>query len=151
MEFDITPVLKAVLGLISICITTFLIPYIKSKTTNAQQEEIQNWVKLAVMAAEQLYQGQGRGEEKKEYVIEWLKNHNIKLDSEQLDLMIEAAVYELINNLKPDETNSQPKVSVPLTVNAVFDNQNAPSVCIPMSIVKPTKLADETSTTTIVE
>ena len=66
---DITPIMEAIITLVFLCITTFLIPYIKSKTTSAQQEQIQAWVNIAVMAAEQLIQGSGMGAEKKEYVI----------------------------------------------------------------------------------
>ena len=66
---DITPIMEAIITLVFLCITTFLIPYIKSKTTAAQQEQIQAWVNIAVMAAEQLIQGSGMGAEKKKYVI----------------------------------------------------------------------------------
>lgn len=95
---DITPIIEAIITLVVLCITTFLIPYIKSKTTAAQQEQIQAWVNIAVMAAEQLIQGSGMGAEKKEYVIKWLNEHNITFDAEKLDAMIEAAVYKLTNN-----------------------------------------------------
>ena len=101
--YDITPIIKIVLTLISAILTIFVIPYIKSKTTSAQQEEINAWVKIAVTAAEQLYKGQGRGEEKKKYVIEWLATKGIKVDENELDAMIEAAVYELTNDPIPVE------------------------------------------------
>ena len=73
-------------------------PYIKSKTTAEQQKEINAWVKIAVSAAEQIYTGSGRGEEKKEYVINWLREHGITVDEAKLDALIEAAVYELNTN-----------------------------------------------------
>ena len=71
---------------------------IKSKTTAEQQKEINAWVKIAVSAAEQIYTGSGRGEEKKEYVINWLREHGITVDEAKLDALIEAAVYELNTN-----------------------------------------------------
>ena len=74
-----------------------MIPYIKSKTTTEQQKEINAWVKIAVSAAEQIYVGSGRGEEKKAYVIQWLRDHGITVDESKLDALIEAAVYELTN------------------------------------------------------
>lgn len=46
-------------------------------------------------AAEQIYRGSGRGEEKKAYVLNWLAEHGITLDEERIDALIEAAVYEL--------------------------------------------------------
>ena len=49
---DITPVIQAVTVLLAAIITTFVVPYIKSKTTAAQQSQINAWVKIAVSAAE---------------------------------------------------------------------------------------------------
>lgn len=80
-----------------------LIPYSKSKTTTEQQKEINAWVKIAVSAAEQIYTGSGRGEEKKAYVLEWLRSHGVTVDDEKLDAMIEAAVYELTQGIIPLE------------------------------------------------
>lgn len=62
---DITPVINAVIALLAAGVSVFLIPWIKSKTTDAQRKELLEWVKIGVAAAEQLYKGQGRGEEKK--------------------------------------------------------------------------------------
>lgn len=101
--FDITPIIEAVAALIGVIITCVLIPYIKSKTTTEQQKEINAWVKIAVSAAEQLFTGSGRGEEKKAYVIAWLKERGITVDEAELDALIEAAVYELEQGLIPLE------------------------------------------------
>lgn len=93
--FDITPIVEAVVALIGVVITCIVIPYIRSKTTAQQREELNAWIKIAVAAAEQLYQGSGRGEEKKQYVLEWLEDHNITVDEDRIDALVEAAVYEL--------------------------------------------------------
>lgn len=53
------------------------------------------WVKIAVAAAEQLYKGSDRGEEKKAYVLDWLNKQGITIDTDKLDAMIEAAVHEI--------------------------------------------------------
>ena len=98
MSFDITPIVEAVVAVVCAVVTCVLIPYIKSKTTAEQQAEINAWVKIAVSAAEQIYTGSGRGEEKKEYVINWLREHGITVDEAKLDALIEAAVYELNTN-----------------------------------------------------
>ena len=97
MTFDITPLVEVALALLGTIITCFVVPYIKSKTTAEQQKQINAWVKIAVSAAEQIYAGSGRGEEKKTYVLKWLADHGIIVDSEKIDAMIEAAVYELNN------------------------------------------------------
>ena len=103
MTFDITPIVEAVAAALCAVVTCVLVPYIKSKTTAEQQKEINAWVKIAVSAAEQIYVGSGRGEEKKAYVLEWLRAHGVTVDDEKLDAMIEAAVYELSQGLLPLE------------------------------------------------
>lgn len=93
--FDITPIVEAVVALIGVIITCIVIPYVRSKTTAQQREELNAWIKIAVAAAEQIYQGAGRGEEKKQYVLDWLEDHNVTVDEDRIDALIEAAVYEL--------------------------------------------------------
>ncbi len=61
---DITPIINAVIALAAAGVSVFLIPWLKSQTTEAQRKELLEWVKIGVAAAEQLYAGQGRGEEK---------------------------------------------------------------------------------------
>ena len=89
---NITPIIEAVFALIAAIVTAVVVPYIKSRTTAAQQTEIAAWVKIAVTAAQQIYTG--RGQEKKKYVEDWLKAHGVTVDSEKLDAMIDSAVYE---------------------------------------------------------
>lgn len=92
---DITPIVEALILLVVAFIGCFAIPYIRSKTSVSQRQELQAWITLAVQAAEQLYQGQGRGAEKKAYVIKWLEGHGIYIDESQLEVMLESAVYAL--------------------------------------------------------
>lgn len=96
---DITTIIEAVFALVAAVITAIVIPYIKSKTTAQQQAEINAWVKIAVAAAEQIYTGSGRGEEKKAYVLNWLAEHGVTLDEERINALIEAAVYDLNHGL----------------------------------------------------
>lgn len=95
---DLTPILEAVLSLAAAAITAFVIPFLKRKLTQDQQREINSWVKIAVGAAEQIFVGPGRGDEKKAYVLTWLERQGYTVDEEKLDAMIEAAVHELTNN-----------------------------------------------------
>ena len=92
---DITPIVNAVIALLAAGVSVFLIPWIKSKTTDAQRKELLEWVKIAVAAAEQLYNGQGRGEEKKQYVLDFLKQKGFKVDEESVVNAIEAIVKQL--------------------------------------------------------
>ena len=92
---DITPIVNAVIALLAAGVSVFLIPWIKSKTTDAQRKELLEWVKIGVAAAEQLYAGQGRGEEKKQYVLDFLKQKGFKVDEESVVNAIEAIVKQL--------------------------------------------------------
>ena len=92
---DLTPVVNAVIALVAALITAFVIPWIKSKIDAEKLAKIKEWVTIAVQAAEQIYTGSGRGTEKKEYVLEFLQSKGYTLDTEKIDNMIEAAVYEL--------------------------------------------------------
>ena len=88
---DITPIVNAAIALIAAAVSVFLIPWIKSKTTDAQRKELVEWVKIGVAAAEQLYKGQGRGEEKKQYVLDFLKQKGFTVDEESVNAAIEVA------------------------------------------------------------
>lgn len=92
---DLTPIITAVLTLIISLISAFLIPCIKAKTTDEQFKTIKLWVQVAVQAAEMLYVGSGRGEEKKKYVLDFLNSKGFTLNTEEIDNLIESAVLEL--------------------------------------------------------
>ena len=92
---DITHVVNAVIALAATVVSVFLIPLIKSKTTAQQRSELVAWAKIGVAAAEQIYVGQGRGDEKKQYVLEFLKSKGFDLNEESVNNAIEAAVKQL--------------------------------------------------------
>lgn len=92
---DLTPIVNAVIALIAAIITTFLIPWIKSKIDAAKLAQIVEWVGIAVRAAEQIYNESGMGEKKKQYVLDFLADKGFTLDPNSINAMIEAAVKEL--------------------------------------------------------
>jgi len=92
---DLTPIINAVIAIAAAVATAFLIPWIRSKTTEGQRKELAAWIKIGVAAAEQLYAGQGRGEEKKAYVLKFLADNGYSVDLESINAMIEAAVQQL--------------------------------------------------------
>lgn len=96
---DLTEIISAVIGLIATALTTFLIPYLKQKLSAEQFSEMQMWVNIGVKAAEMLYTGTGRGEEKKAYVVEFLETKGYTLDAASIENMIEAAVLEMQNSM----------------------------------------------------
>lgn len=98
MTVDLTPILQALIALIAALVTTKVIPWIKARTTEQQQANLQALVKVLVYAAEQLY-GAGKGEEKLTYVKEELRGRGYDVDLP----VIEATVYEAFNKYRPTD------------------------------------------------
>lgn len=92
---DLTNVIGAIILLAVAFCGAFVIPWIRSKTTAEQRKELQAWIEIAVTAAEQIYKGAGRGEEKKQYVMDWLEDHGFYIEVSQLEAMIESAVLSM--------------------------------------------------------
>lgn len=92
---DLTPIMEAIIALVVAVITAFVIPWLKGKIDADKLEQIKLWVTVAAEAAEQLYNGTGRGEEKKAYVVKFLQEKGFTLDPDSLDKLIEAAVFNL--------------------------------------------------------
>mgnify|MGYP000935940056 CR=1 FL=1 len=99
MKIDLTPVFQALIGLISLLITTILIPWIKRKINESKRNELAAWVQIAVHAAEQIIKGTKAGQARREWVLSYLRDRGYDLDDEeiaaQIDAMIEAFVLEL--------------------------------------------------------
>ena len=103
---DLTKIIEIVIALISALLTAFVIPWIKSKTdinngavSENQAAMIRLAIKTAVTAAEQIYNSD-EGKQKKEYVVDLLRQQGINVDMPSIDAAIEAAVLELHNQLK---------------------------------------------------
>ena len=88
-------ILLVIVSLIGVLITYVLVPYLNARTTETQQKQIALWVQIAVEAAEQIINKAGAGLDKKAYVLSVLNEKGIKVTAEQLDTLIEAAVYQL--------------------------------------------------------
>ena len=94
---NLTEIVLMLIGLIFAVLTTFLVPYLKQKMSAEQFGEMQLWVNIAVKAAEMLYNGAGRGDEKKAYVTAFLNSKGYTIDAASIENMIEAAVLEMHN------------------------------------------------------
>lgn len=96
---DITPVISAVITLLSAVVTVFLVPWIKRQTSAKDREELLKWVEIAVAAAEQLFDP-SQGEDKKESVVEFLREKGFVFSEAEIDTAIEAAVLKLHRGLE---------------------------------------------------
>nr|DAW67693.1 MAG TPA: holin [Caudoviricetes sp.] len=92
---DLTPIVNAFITLIGLLLTTFLIPWIRTKISNEKLKEIQKWTSVGVKAAEMIYTESGMGDAKKKYVRKFLESKGYKLDIETVDALIEATVRDM--------------------------------------------------------
>ncbi len=97
-NIDLTPILTAFIALFGAIITYYVIPVLKGKISANTWNEIIKWVKIAVAAAEQMKEAGLLDYDKKNYVIKFLKSKGYKINDDDLNAAIEAAVYELNSN-----------------------------------------------------
>lgn len=100
MNIDI--IVKVIIPILGAIVTYILVPFIKElmnlvreKTSQAQRDNIYEWVKIAVFSAEQMYNAGLIDIPKKDHVILFLRKKGIDISIEDLDNMIESAVREL--------------------------------------------------------
>ena len=78
--------------------TVYLIPYIRTLKEDKRYGQLLDVVEVAVKAAEQTWKSE-TGEYKKSevlsFVANWMKENGIKITQEQLDQLIECAVYQM--------------------------------------------------------
>lgn len=95
-------ILKIIISIVGLALTYYVVPWLKTKTSNekliaveSQLKNIKNWVVVAVSAAEQLKNAGKLTIPKKDYVLEFLKGKGITITDQELDALIEAAVFEI--------------------------------------------------------
>lgn len=98
MTIDMTQVVIAVVGLMSVVLTAVIVPLIKSKLTADQWENLKNYAVAAVQAAEILF-GAGHGKEKLDYAMKYIEKecaaHGIKVDTDSVRVAVENAWKQL--------------------------------------------------------
>lgn len=88
---DLTPLADALISLCTLVVTTILIPFLQSKLALNQLERTEHWHRLAVEAAEEMFDEPHSGKQKMQFVETYLEQHHIKPDI----VLIESQVYEL--------------------------------------------------------
>jgi len=94
----ITVIIKSVVAILSVLITSVIIPYIKEKIGESKYEEIKLYVEYAVRCAEQLYTSEQWQEKKayvKAYIIRKAAELGVNMSDEDLDILIEGIVNEV--------------------------------------------------------
>lgn len=92
-------ILEVVVSVATALISVYVIPLLREKLKSEKYNQIFEIVEVAVRAAEQTIKGSGMGAVKKdqvlEFVMKWALSHGILITEEQLDQLIECAVYNL--------------------------------------------------------
>lgn len=109
-NINLTPVFTTLITLVCALVTYYVIPILKGKISAQTWSEIIKWVKIAVQAAEQMKKVGLLTYEKKNYVIEFIKSKGFKIDENELNAAIEAAVYELNNTITMGEDDGNSEV-----------------------------------------
>ena len=91
-------ILKIVVSVCAALISIYVIPLLREKVNDSKYQRLLEMVEIAVRAAEQTI-GAGHGTLKKDEVIkfvtEWMLDHGIHITQDQLDQLIEAAVFSM--------------------------------------------------------
>jgi hypothetical protein len=95
MENVMYQILSLVFMILGLVLTYFVVPWLKSKFSNEQLLNLGKWAKIAVTAAEQMKATGLITEDKKTYVVQFLKDKGITITDQELDALIEAAVFEI--------------------------------------------------------
>ncbi|MBR6365893.1 MAG: hypothetical protein IKS10_07350 [Lachnospiraceae bacterium] len=102
MTIDLTQIILAVITLLFGLVVRYVIPSIKAKTNADQMELIRAAVKSAVYAVEQLYKSKP-GQEKKQMVLEMLRNQGFDLDDVEVEQTISTLVEEFVKLLNIEQ------------------------------------------------
>lgn len=102
MNENLFKIIIALIPIIGTIITGFVVPLLIAKLGNEKLATISTWTTYAVKCAEMIFIGEKQGEEKKQYVFDFLMDmfnkKKIVITKEQLNVLIEAAVKELKAN-----------------------------------------------------
>lgn len=92
-------ILKIVISVCAALVTVYVVPYLKTLRQDKRYASLMDMVEIAVKAAEQTISAPHEGKLKKAevemFVSDWLESKGIKITSEELDKLIECAVYQL--------------------------------------------------------
>lgn len=92
-------VLKIIVSICAALVTAYVIPYLKTLKDDKRYASLVGIVEVAVRAAEQTIPEPNEGKLKKaevlSFVSDWLSSRGIKITNDELDKLIECAVYQL--------------------------------------------------------
>ena len=102
----ITVIIKAIIMVLSVVVTSVVVPYIKERIGEKKFQELQEYIEYAVRCAEQLYTKEQWAEKKKyvmSYVVSKAKELGLELTEHDIDIMVEG----IVNLVKHDYSKEQ--------------------------------------------
>lgn len=95
-------ILKIAVTLATVFISAYLIPLLKEKLNDSKYQRLLDMVEIAVRAAEQTIHSEGsiKKDQVTQFVTQWMLEHGIAITQDQLDQLIECAVYNLKQEAK---------------------------------------------------
>ena len=97
-------ILKIVIAVATVFVSAYVIPLLREKLHDSKYQRLLEMVEIAVRAAEQTIKGSKQGPYKKDevvkFVTDWMIAHGISITQDQLDQLIECAVYNLKQEAK---------------------------------------------------
>ena len=122
-NIDWSPLFNGLIALAGVILTAYIIPLLKQSLSSKQLENVRLAVNTSVRAAEMLFSTE-QGEAKKKWVLDYLASQNIVVDKEQLNALIEEAVYELNKDKNEDKViNTVPAKTEELVEDVSTDEQ----------------------------
>lgn len=96
MNEIMTVIVKAIISVVVVAISVYLIPFIKTLLNRLKDDQIKKIILDAVWAAQQTLVD---NDDKKNYVLgvvsDWLIKHKIDISATEIDMLIESTVLEM--------------------------------------------------------
>ena len=91
----LTDIVAAVIGVVFMVVAYRFMPWLKANTSDDEYSRIIMWANIAVKAAEMIFRESGMGEQKKEWVVNFLYNRGFTIDLEEIEAIVESLVMDL--------------------------------------------------------
>lgn len=90
-------ILKIVVAVATVFVSAYVIPLLREKLHDSRYNRLLDMVEIAVRAAEQTIKADGavKKDEVVKFVTQWMLAHGIAITQDQLDQLIECAVFNM--------------------------------------------------------
>lgn len=87
-------ILEVIIRVLAILVMAFVLPWLRAKIGDENLQKIIKAIEVAVKAAEQLFPDRGSGQNKKNWVLDYVLTQ-YKIDRSDAERLLEAFVYEM--------------------------------------------------------